>query len=63
MNESLIEKVDDLAMIKDFLWQVSHNLEDGKPMPDHVPELHDGVVSDWLSNIAGHITMMKKCML
>jgi hypothetical protein len=59
VSNRILDIIEDHTLVDDFLLQVSNNLNSGKPMPSNIPQLHDGLTSDVLSNIVQHITKMR----
>lgn len=54
-DDNLRHIVEDHALTEDFLIHLSRNLQDGKPMPEHIPQLNDGLMGDVLSSILTNI--------
>ncbi|MBR1449542.1 MAG: hypothetical protein IJ588_12455 [Prevotella sp.] len=62
-DNRLIDIIEDHALIVDFIDHVACGIENGSAMPEFVPVLNDGVVTDNLSKIAETITMLREKLL
>lgn len=62
-NNELRHIVEDHALIEDFIVHVSANIQEGKPMPEHIPSLHNALMMDALGNICECITKLRKKLL
>ena len=51
MSDELMSLIQDYALIEDFLLNVSHCIVAGSDMPDHIPMLNNGLLTDTLGVI------------
>lgn len=58
-NDGLRRVVEDHALVVDFLIHASRCIQEGLPMPTHIPSLHDGLVMDALGNVVGAVTRLR----
>lgn len=63
MIKPVLDKIEDMALIEDYVVTVSKNLDNGEPLPAHVPQLNNILLMESLSNISAHIDKLRKKLL
>ena len=55
----IIEIIEDHALLCAILCSIAHSLKTGAPLPNHLPCLNDGVMTDILSSICERLKRLR----
>lgn len=62
-NERIANIIEDYALMRHTIDCIGYALKEGKDMPNYIPVMNDGVITDQLSKICETITTLRKKLL